>query len=464
MLNGLKKNRIFEIAGLIVLGGLVTLSYLLFGRVLIFSIMFLAAVLIALYLYLIIKNMLLLFVFAILVLPLTNYASPPISVGINDYHVIGGFILLMIYFILKNILNYKTSKSKINHLPVSFILFEAVLIIFTIIGYLKGYKSEWLVREFFYQSLYVLALLIVDESDTVLLAKKYEKVIFLATAIIFIEYCLRYYYNFVHFDFKRVVSQQANIELFAFPLAFFSLFVKQSVMSRIVRIAICIIGIILALLSLQRSLWLILFADIILGFGYFLFSLGFNMQTFKKIIIIISILIVFAAGSLIVMNRYFDIFKLLRDRMNTLSGERISDDRALGVRQEDFKEVTKMITDDSFMGAGIGAPVFQKNTGLHKEVIDNSYVIIVYKTGIVGLLSLLLVFFIVFIKATKLLIFDMSNYIVFAMIVSMLNYLVISISSYALYIYRFNLIIGIIFAIIIKYSISSSSKSNEQNN
>lgn len=461
MLNGLKRNRIFEIFGLMVLAGLLILSYFLFAKTLFFFALFIAAVFIVLYLYLIVKNMLLLFMFAILIFPLSNYASPPVSIGINDYHIIGGFILLLVYLLFKNILNYNNIKNKINFMPVTFILFEGVLIIFTIMGYLKGYKSEWLVREFFYQSLYVMVLLFVDESNTVKFAKKFEKTIFLATAIIFIEYCLRYYYNYVHFDFKRVVTQQANIELFAFPLAFFSLFIKQSVMSRAVRIAICIIGIILALLSLQRSLWLILFADIILGLGYFVFSLGFNRNTFRKIIIVIAVLAVFAAGSLIFMNKYFDIFKLLRERFNTMSSERISDDRALGVRQEDFKEVVRMVTDDSFMGAGIGAPVFQKNTGLIKEVIDNSYVIIIYKMGIIGLLSLLLIFFTSFIKAGRLLMHDRGNYIIFALIVSMLNYLVISISSSALFIYRFNLIIGIIFAIIINFKIINTSDIHE---
>ncbi len=464
MLNGLKRNRIFEIFGLMVLAGLLILSYFLFGKTLLLFALFIVAVFIVLYLYLIVKNMLLLFMFAILIFPLSNYASPPVSIGINDYHIIGGFILLLVYLLVKNTLNYNNIKNRINYLPVSFILFEGILIIFTIMGYLKGYKSEWLVREFFYQSLYVMVLLLNDESDNILLAKKYEKVIFLATAIIFIEYCLRYYYNFVHFDFKRLVTQQANIGLFAFPLAFFSLFIKQSVMNRAVRIAICIIGIILALLSLQRSLWLILFADIILGFGYFLFSLGFNRNTFQRIIIVIAILTVFATGSLIFTNKYFNIFKLLRERMNTMSSERISDDRALGVRQEDFKEVMRMVTDDSFMGAGIGAPVFQKNTGLQKEVIDNSYVIIVYKMGLIGLFSLLLIFFTLSVKAVRILIYDRENYIVFALIVSMLNYLVISISSSAMYIYRFNLIIGIIFAILVNYNSSKTAIPYEQNN
>jgi hypothetical protein len=84
--------------------------------------------------------------------------------------------------------------------------------------------------------------------------------------------------------------------------------------------------------------------------------------------------------------------------------------------------------------------------------------------GLIGLFSLLLIFFTLSVKAVRILIYDRENYIVFALIVSMLNYLVISISSSAMYIYRFNLIIGIIFAILVNYNSSKTAIPYEQNN
>ncbi|MGE3062372.1 MAG: hypothetical protein AB7T10_01905 [bacterium] len=446
----LKGGRFYESALIILLSVLLSALVFFYSRVFLYTSIFVLLGILLLYFYVKIRNFLLIYLFVIMVFPLSIYAKPPISYGINDYHIIGGYILLLVIFAFKVFFTSSDIRKQRQRIPISFIFLESIVIIFTVVGFLKGFKSEWLLRESFYLSIYFLTYFLVDFSSVKDFVSKFEKIIFIASVIILIEYCLRYYWLFTHFDLRRVVSQQANIALFAFPLAFFALFSQQSAMERFIRITAVLSCMLLAILSLQRSLWLIMFADIILGFAYFLFSLGVNKETAKKIIVILLIIALLTTIVMTVMNKYFDIVKLLRSRLRTLTEENLTEDKALNVRAEDFAEVKRMIQRDSFLGAGLGAPIFQKNTGLHKEVIDNSYAVLIFKIGILGLAMLLLIYFGAIKDSLSILLVRKTEYLYFAIPVGLINYLVISASSSAMFFYRFNVLAGIFIVLVLK--------------
>lgn len=447
MLNG---GRFYESALIILLSVLLSVLVFFYGRIFVYLAIFILLGVLFLYFYAKIRDFLLIYFFIIMVFPLSLYARPPISYGINDYHIIGGYLLLMAFAAVKILFNGSNIRQRRERLPVAFVVFESVVMTFTIVGFLKGFKSEWLLRESFYLSIYFLTYFLIDSPSVKDFVPKFEKIIFIASIIILIEYCLRYYWLFTHFDLRRVVTQQANIALFAFPMAFFALFAKQSAGERVIRIIAAISCMLLTILSLQRSLWLILFADILLGFAYFTFSLGANKDTAKKIIVILLILVLLTTTVVIVMNKYFNLVKLLRNRLKTLTEENLTDDKALNVRAEDFAEVSRMIQRDSYMGAGLGAPIFQKNTGLHKEIIDNSYAVLIFKIGVFGLVMLLFIYLGAIRDSLAILMKNKTEYLYFAIPVGLLNYLVISASSSAMFYYRFNVIAAILIVITVK--------------
>jgi len=458
------KGRYFGPTLIVLLSTILTVLLLLFRERFYAISVFIGAIFIVIFLYLKARDMLLLYFFAIIVLPLSIYAKPPIIYGINDYHIIGGFLFIFSVLIIKIIFNLGGIRKRKERLPLSFGIFELIVVFFTVIGYIKGYKSEWLLREFFYLSLYFFTFFFINGEDIISFIKKFEKVLFISSVVILIEYILRYYWAFSHFDLRRVVTQQGNIILFAFPLAFYSIFQQQSFKKRFIRIFTALSCILLAILSLQRSLWLILSADIILGFAYFIFSFGVNRETFKKILAVIIILAILITLLIVVINSYFNVIKLVRERLSTLSDKRITEDKSLNVRAEDFMEVKSLILRDFFLGAGIAAPIFQKNTGLHKEIVDNSYAVLIYKIGLIGLLSLLALYFNAIKGSFCQILNRRDNYFFFAILVSLINYLVISTSSSAMFYYRFNVIIGILFAIVLKTGINSKKTRDEQNN
>ncbi len=384
----------------------------------------------------------------IIILPVEYYRRNPIPIGINDIYIFVLLGLSILFYIFWGIVNRRMYINKTINIPMHIILLYIIVIFMAAYGFLRGYKFIWILREIMSISFYFIPIIIGN------IFGWNKKVLFLLLIIVsvfvMIEYVSIYFYNFYfHNIVKRVVTRQANIVIFALPILLFSFFKKENMMINILKVLSMVSIILLALFSLQRSIWVILGFDMGVFVIYYLYKNRFSIKSFIKVISIFIVIVLVGYLVLLYINQYVDIIKLIQNRFALLSLNRLSSDKALGVRFEDYNLLIDYIFKDMFLGAGLGAPVFQHDTGVLKEVIDNSYLIFVYKIGLIGCLLLLYMY----LKPLYVLLKNkgQNGWIKIALGIMLINYMLLGISSSAMFLYRYNLIIGMIISFIYEY-------------
>ena len=389
------------------------------------------------------------FIALIFILPLSSYTGFPVIIGINDIVIYAGLVIVILLSFWNNVSDNNNNGETI-YLPYVFIILTAMLVLYGSIGYFKGYKITWIAREMINILYYLIPFFVIYEHKI----DKFEKIIKLIVIVVFVEYILRYYFGILTLSIVRVVSRQANIVIFAFPILYLSFFSDRRIglMARIIRIVALTATVILCIISMQRSLWLILSVNVIIGLIYYLFKKNFSLRAFFNLILILILLTFIVIIFIIILNQYFDILELLSSRFNTMGNVISDEDTALNVRYQDYKNIWRSIKSESFLGSGLGAPIFQKNTGIDKEFIDSSYLVILHKMGIPGLIAVIGLFMYMIFLSLKSFIKNTDRFESLALALILINYITISITSVAMVVYRFNLLIGIVFVIIYRYS------------
>jgi len=275
-------------------------------------------------------------------------------------------------------------------------------------------------------------------------------ILVIVSCVIAVEYALRYYYGYTHFLIRRVVTRQANIVLFTYPLILFAFFAKRNI-NKIILVAALFANVMLTVVSLQRSLWLIIFSDTVLAVIYYFATRGVTLKRIGFMLKITGVVLLVIIVGFFIIQQYIDIMKLVSSRLQSLSTSRISGDEALDVRKMDLQATMKLVQDNAYLGSGLGAGIFQKNTGLEKQMIDNSIAVLLHKMGIFGLIALLFMYGSAFAVGLKLLFKNRNLWFIFAVLLIMANYLIIGLSSSAVYLYRFNILIGYIFVFLYRY-------------
>ncbi len=306
-------------------------------------------------------------------------------------------ILAVLLFSLVSNLELKNSYNSIW-------LFFLVYFVFQIgRGIALGYKSQYIFDEsikYLYYPIgfyFTLNVFKPNRANNDLI-KQLLKFILIMGFVIFLQ--MIYYYFFItHTD--RVITRQANLLLLSLMTSLTLLIFKKnnSIFQKSILMTLSLTYVIGIVIFMQRSLWLATFVSLFVLVLIFLFKSGKGIAT--RIIIILMILS-FSGSSILMFNTIVKSNKILEARTTELDEEGL-ETFSIAVRILSYLEILNKVKDDLIIGLGVGDEV--ETPYLNKPVInvvDNSYIVILWKLGIIGILIFIAIFVIFIYQMTYL--------------------------------------------------------------
>ncbi len=388
------------------------------------------------------------------VIPLEFYKHPPIPFGINDYHIVFLLFILFSYSIILLFINYGKYKNIIFNIPKQIIALFIVLIVYATIGFIRGNETIKIFREIINLFYYIFPFIFLPFFN---ITKKHLFYTFeILIIIIFIEYVFMYYYALSHLIIRRLVTRLVVFSVFIFPYTYLSLF-RHDIKNKIIKLKhflMFFIILFVVITALQRSIWITIFFDIIAGIFIYLYYKKFSFRTFVSIIFVLLLIftILFSIFKIIEYHASEDLMKIIKYRFFTISStNKLTQDAALNVRLQDNKNVMEKIKGSYLMGEGLGSTIEQSDSGKTLEIVDNAYLVLLWKTGIIGLFVLLSIYFMSFYQLLRIYIKtkNLWDTMIFALI--LINYLLNGFVNTCFIMYRYTIWIGLIMLIINKW-------------
>jgi hypothetical protein len=197
---------------------------------------------------------------------------------------------------------------------------------------------------------------------------------------------------------KRIATQHPHVSLFSIPF-FISeiLFKKHSKKTKVIYLACILLNFLMVFLSQQRALWIGIILTILLLFFFNSIKIKFNFNQIFRFVLLVFLL---SAALVIVglaIDKVFMKSSLLTFaiRINTLLN--IATDESFKIRMAESGRALAQWKNNIFLGTGLGS-TFNPITLNHvsNNLVDNSYVVLLWKMGLIGLtiyLTVILLFF-----------------------------------------------------------------------
>jgi len=371
-----------------------------------------------------------------------------------DWRVALIFLMISFFYMLINF-RYDSSYNFF------FILFTIWLIFQLIRGilfhYPKFYLNNEIVKYISYPVGFYFILSITNKNDLKKILKNFIYLILILGIIISFQ-MLFYYVNITHGE--RVLTRQANLLLISFitALAILRMY-KLTLIRKIILVFLSFFYLIGILIFMQRSLWI----GLLVSITVFLFVSGkstkFKIKSFIYIMLIISILL---GGGFLFYSKFALNKKLFQER--TVNIEEGVKESSIAVRLLSYIEIYHKIKKNPLIGKGMGDFIITTYlTQRRLGIVDNSFIVVIWKFGIIGFL----IFSLIFIKNFKQTFFIMRNsedklFLLVTIIIfsSFIGHMVNGLACVVMTLYHFNFIWGTFIAIIemIRKSISFSSK------
>jgi len=295
-------------------------------------------------------------------------------------------ILLIFFF------SFLSKMEFTNSYNILWFIFSTYLIIQIFRGIHAGYNSKFILDESVKYLLYPLGFYFTltvftthrDNSKPVKMIIKFN----LIMGLVIIAQMLFYYFFITNGN--RVITRQANLLLLSLMTSLSLLvYLKQNLNKKIILVLLSVLYILGILIFMQRSLWIATLASLFLFVIIYLVKSKF--KTNKVIIIIIMILISF----FLVTSLYKSLIQynsMIESRVSEVQEEG-SGTLSIAMRLLSFNDVLRKIRKEWIFGTGVGDELV--TSYLNKPVInivDNSYLVILWKFGLIGFVILALIF------------------------------------------------------------------------
>lgn len=300
----------------------------------------------------------------------------------------GLFVLLLIYWLIY-LLKNQTS-FQIKSLDILIIIFLFFVILSTLNGLLRGYDAKswrWDILPYpFYLSYFIF---IYSKLKTK--TKFFYNIVLLLS----IPVALTMIYTLSQLKgailLQRIVTQNIHMMQFAIPYAGLIAIYSQSLKRRIICTLLLPIFVLAVIISQQRAL---LFTTFLSSFVLFIIFIKIVYKPLKKntklilMLIMIAVLIIpfviiesITKESLLLtfISRFY-IF---------LNPTNFTSDASWQIRWQEIVRVLPQINENLIFGAGLGATTISRHRLILQITVDNSYVYVLWKMGIIGLLSFL---------------------------------------------------------------------------
>ncbi|MDP8267171.1 MAG: O-antigen ligase family protein, partial [Candidatus Tenebribacter davisii] len=263
-------------------------------------------------------------------------------------------------------------------------------------GLYRGYDRDFLIDEtikyLFYPITYYFFLLVFDEKKELGFIKKIFEYCIILASIASLEIIMMYLFITKG---ERVLTRFGNVILVGLLIALS--FLRFKGVATVIRIyyyfsiVIMSIGI---LLTMQRSIWIATAASVVV---FYFLDLISKKASFKESVLKLLVLCILLSSIIYVFNRISLNTEAIMERTeNMLKGEV---DSSLAIRIYTFLKVLDITKDEFLLGRGLGdAAFFPLLTSHAKNLVDNSYISIYWKMGLLGLLTFFILYTMVFWK------------------------------------------------------------------
>ena len=353
--------------------------------------------------------------FAIILLPLILYYFPIIILDPRKLAIFIFFFLIVFPqtywysdFVLVNTISatllllilsgFVLSNIRISNSFFYYFIFYFIIIVFsTSKGIIRGYDFKYILDEtvkyLYYPIAFYFFLSFLNSKQDIDYIKKIFNFIIIFSIIATIEIISLYLFITKG---ERVLTRQGNIILIGLitSMAFFRGVDKKSLFERIYYFLSAVLISIGILVTMQRSLWL---STIFAIFVYFLLDFIIRKKEFKKVLINSLLILFILFSTFIVFNKINKGTEVIVERTENIQQGKV--DISLAMRLYSFYKVFKMTKNNFLFGRGIGdSTIFPLLSSNKKSFVDNSFITLYWKMGLVGITLFIILFFKVFAK------------------------------------------------------------------
>ena len=364
------------------------------------------------------------------------------------------FLIISIFYIIIDF-KFDSSYNSLFFFFTIWLIFE--LIRGVIFHYPRFYIRDEIVKFSSYIVGFYFILSITNKNDFKKILKSLIYLILILGIIISFQ-MLFYYVNITHGG--RVLTRQANLLLISLitALAILKLY-KLTLTSKIILIFLSFLYLLGILIFMQRSLWIGLLVSIMV----FLFLTSKSTKhKIRSIISIMLIILILVGGGFLFYSKFALDKKLFQER--TIDMEEGIKASSMVVRLLSYIEIYHEIKKNPLIGKGMGDFIITSYlTQRRLSIVDNSFIVVVWKYGLIGFL----IFSLIFIKNFKQTFFILKNsndklFLLVTIIIfsSFIGHMVNGLACVVMTMYHFNFIWGTFIAVIemIRKTISLSSK------
>ncbi len=310
------------------------------------------------------------------------------------------FILLVMYWVIYLLKDRETFKFK--QMDVAVMIFLAAMFLATINGLSRGYSRGVLIGDIVSLP-FALSYFIFLYSPLKKRVNVFYNLLLACTIFVSIHFIYAVATFKTLFFLQRVVSRHIHLAQFAIPYIIATLIYSKSRRRRFLfafLIPLVLLGVVF---SQQRALYGSIALTIITLAGIFIYAkrkwIRDNLKTFAVYLITIIALVVIilaisqtAAKGKFLVTFYSRILLFLNPSL-------LSRDMSWAIRVGEISSALKGLEHFWLFGKGFGAAQVSRFRYVTQTTIDNSYAYLIWKTGIIGLLSLLYVYFTFFKRA-----------------------------------------------------------------
>jgi len=333
----------------------------------------------------------------IFLVPGHGHEIPPLNLGI-ELKFIWSALLVVIIFLLIEIIT-KQRRYQPTHLKIPMLFFCSYLVVTTLMGILRGCETELIRRDFLTLSLFSLYFFIPSLMQGKKTFRYFMNILIFITAIVALQYLIIFILNLTGGTFIRIKPNQGLVFIFTIPLIFsYLLIMKVSLIKRLLLITTLILALSGIAITLTRGLWIALTIGIIIVL--FLFHKEVN---WRRVSIVGTVIIAgFIITMLIVVKIIgIDLWTFITARASTL----LALSQIVSIKQRVLANqlVLEQFKHMPIFGSGLGSQISYSFMGGIFKVrwIDNSYLMLLWKLGVVGTLPFFILIAFALIQAVR---------------------------------------------------------------
>jgi hypothetical protein len=399
-----------------------------------------------------VKATLFLLSFYIIIFPAYSWGKnyPFFKVYVS-YPAVIALVLMAVLFYLAKIALKDETRVNFSTQDVAVLIFILLVVISAFRGFVNGHQSRHILKELFFLSLYgvyFLALRAVVNSNWL---RQYWSLLVLATFIVSLQYLFLALseVGVSEWFITRVTTRQPHLAQLVVPYLMSFFLLPSSFGKKLLAFFALVPILAMVVLCQQRSLWIAIPFSIGLLWIFSVWRRNkISLRILLKTLLIIALFVGIIILTLMLLDKFFEASPVATLAVRFESLTRLAEDESARMRMAEIGRAMEQWKHNIFLGTGLGSTIHRVAVHMTYDIVDNSYIFILWKAGLAGLLSyltIIAVFFergIVVFKRAK----DLETQRVIASSLSgFAGLMLIALTNSSLMLYRFVLIWAILF-------------------